>query len=150
MLNDEFKIVCTDDKFKKLEAEKWPWLDKGLGATEYVEVPDLAPIQRVHCQSIDQWETRKNVTGGKFLMESSSQDLEKSKREALLDEDAVGVARSRLHIWHGESSIAQVSFEGGETIDREFLEIFDDDTEVGFWKSSREEILNTNKGRCRQ
>ena len=96
---------------------------------------------------MDEWEILQGTTGGKLDATSESQDLEYLKRQAILQEDVVGIVQSNERVWHGEFGIAKVYFHGGIwNDDRSYWEIFSDDTEVGYWKTAETETTNTGKG----
>ena len=137
--------MCKDDLYKHREEKKWPWLDKGL---DIGLSPPINPENHtVTCRSIAEWEVLPDTTGGKLDSASESQDLEHVKKQALLQEDVVGIVSSRSRVWHGEFGIAKVYFYG-DTYDsqRPFWELFNDDTDIGFWQSSRLQKTNAEKG----
>ena len=122
--------MCKDDLYKSREEKKWPWLDKGLDIG--VPPPITPEDHEVTCRSIEEWEVLSDTGGGKLDSASESQDLEYAKRQALLQEDVVGVVSSRSRVWHGDFGIAKAYFYGGiYDSQRPFWELFYDDTDIG-------------------
>ena len=122
--------MSRDESYSELVQTKWPWLDKELdiGAPPPVTPED----HEITCRSMEEWEILPNTGGGKLDPTSESQNLDHSKREAILEEDVVGVVHSRSRVWHGQFGVAKVYFHGGIwNSDRPFWELFYDDTEIG-------------------
>ena len=82
---------------------------------------------------MNEWEVLSDTAGGKLDSTSESQDLNYSKKQAILDEDVVGIVQSRSRVWHGEFGVAKAYFYGGSwNSDRPFWELFYDDTDIGW------------------
>ena len=92
----EFAVVCQDDKFKALEAEKFPWLDKGLNGGNLPDPINPDEFETGQCRSFDDWLIFENTTGGWIDLDSNTTDFDFLQRKALLTDDAVGIVETNF------------------------------------------------------
>ena len=93
-LRSEFNVVCQDEKFKTLEAEKYPWLDKGLDGAHLPDPIDPEEFAIDQCRAFDDWIILENTAGGFIDQSSETTNFTRLQMQALLTEDAVGIIKS--------------------------------------------------------
>ncbi len=78
-----------------LEAEKFPWLDKGLNGADLQEPinPDDF-FETDGCRPFENWAVLENTIGGLIDEETKTTDFASLQMKVLLTDDAVGIVKA--------------------------------------------------------